>query len=49
MPLLDAVSRAQGLELLNEWVRPEAILAAGGSFALEIGDEELEPTDEDLA
>jgi hypothetical protein len=49
MPLLDAVGRAQGLELLNEWVRPEAILAAGGSFALEIGDEEVEPTDQDLA
>jgi uncharacterized membrane protein len=49
MPLLDAVGRAQGLELLNEWVRPEAILAAGGSFALEIGDEAVEPTDEDLA
>ena len=49
MPLLEAVSRAHGLELLNEWIRPEAILAAGGSFALEVGDEEVEPTNEDLA
>lgn len=49
VPLLDAVSRANGLELLNEWIRPEAVLAAGGSFALDVADEGVEPTDADLA
>jgi uncharacterized membrane protein len=32
-PLLDAVARAQGFEMLNEWVEPTQIMAAGGSFA----------------
>ena len=32
-PLLAAVSRAAGSELINEWVRPQQIMAAGGSFA----------------
>ena len=31
-PFLEAVSRAAGAELLNEWVRPQQIMAAGGSF-----------------
>ena len=47
-PLLDAVSRAGGVELLSEWIRPEAVLAAGGSFRLEHSDEGAEPTDADL-
>ena len=49
VPLLEAVTRAKGLELFNEWVRPEAVLAAGGSFALDVGEEGVEPTDADLA
>ena len=32
-PLLDAVARAQGFEMLNEWVEPTQIMSAGGSFA----------------
>ena len=48
-PLRDAVARAPGLELLNEWVRPEAVLAAGGSFVFAGPDEGVEPTDADLA
>ena len=32
-PLLDAVARAQGFEMLNEWVEPTEIMATGGSFA----------------
>jgi uncharacterized membrane protein len=32
-PLLDAVARAQGFEMLNEWVDPTQIMATGGSFA----------------
>jgi uncharacterized membrane protein len=31
-PLLDAVSSADGVELLNEWVRPEAVLSIEPSF-----------------
>jgi uncharacterized membrane protein len=49
LPLLQAVVRARGFELLNEWVRPEAVLAAGSSFALGAGDEGAEPSDEDLS
>jgi hypothetical protein len=49
LPLLNAVTRAQGVELLNEWVRPEAVLAAGGSFTLDVPEEGVEPTDADLA
>ena len=47
-PLLDAIARAYGIELLNEWIRPEAVLAAGGSFRLDHGTEGVEPTDADL-
>ena len=47
-PLLDAIARADGIELLNEWIRPEAVLAAGGSFRLDHGTEGVEPTDADL-
>jgi hypothetical protein len=47
-PLLDAIGRADGIELLNEWIRPEAVLAAGGSFHLDHTDEGVEPTDADL-
>jgi uncharacterized membrane protein len=32
-PLLDAVARAQGFEMLNEWVEPTQIMATGGTFA----------------
>jgi hypothetical protein len=32
-PFLAAVARAAGAELMNEWVRPQQIMAAGGSFA----------------
>jgi hypothetical protein len=48
-PFLSAVSRAGGLELLSEWVRPEAVLAAGGAFQISVPDEGVEPTDADLA
>ena len=48
-PFLRAVARADGLELLNDWVHPEAVLAAGGTFALQTEDEGVEPTDADLA
>ena len=34
LPLFDAVARAQGFEMLNEWVEPQRIMTAGGSFAL---------------
>jgi hypothetical protein len=47
-PLLDAVMRADGIELLNEWVRPEAVLAAGGSFAVAGPEDGVEPSDADL-
>jgi uncharacterized membrane protein len=33
-PLLDAVARAQGFEMLNEWVEPTQVMAAGGTFAV---------------
>ena len=33
-PFLDAVSRAQGFEMLNEWVEPTQIMSAGGTFAV---------------
>ena len=33
-PLFDAIARAQGFEMLNEWVEPQQIMSAGGSFAL---------------
>ena len=39
----------QGLELVNQWVRPEAVLAAGEPFALDVADEGVEPTDADIA
>jgi hypothetical protein len=32
-PLLDAVARANGFELMNEWVKPLQIMAAGGEFS----------------
>ncbi|HEY8103722.1 MAG TPA: hypothetical protein VIE18_04350 [Gaiellaceae bacterium] len=32
-PLLEAIGRANGFELMNEWVRPEQLMAAGGRFA----------------
>ena len=32
-PLLDAISRANGFELLNEWVLPVQIMETGGAFA----------------
>ena len=32
-PLLDAVARAQGFEMVNEWVEPTQVMAAGGTFA----------------
>jgi hypothetical protein len=32
-PLLDAISRANGFELLNEWVLPVQIMETGGTFA----------------
>jgi uncharacterized membrane protein len=31
-PLIEAVQRAQGFELANEWVEPLQIMIAGGSF-----------------
>jgi uncharacterized membrane protein len=31
-PLNEAIARAQGFELLNEWVEPLQIMVAGGSF-----------------
>jgi uncharacterized membrane protein len=34
-PLMDAVDRAGGVELTNEWLRPEDILSAGGDASLE--------------
>jgi uncharacterized membrane protein len=34
-PLMDAVDRAGGIELTNEWLRPEDILSAGGDATLE--------------
>jgi uncharacterized membrane protein len=34
-PLMDAVERAGGIELTNEWLRPEDILSAGGDASLE--------------
>jgi hypothetical protein len=43
LPLLDAVGRAKGHELLNEWVRPEAVLAAGSSFAIRTPEEDVDP------
>jgi hypothetical protein len=32
---MDAVDRAGGIELTNEWLRPEDILSAGGDATLE--------------
>ena len=31
-PFLDAISRANGFELLNEWVTPIQIMETGGAF-----------------
>jgi hypothetical protein len=31
-PLLEAVSRANGFEMFNEWVEPTQIMEAGGKF-----------------
>lgn len=31
-PLHEAIARAQGFEMLNEWVEPLQIMVAGGSF-----------------
>lgn len=33
VPFIEAISRANGFELMNEWVRPQQIMAARGSFA----------------
>jgi hypothetical protein len=33
IPFLTAVSRANGLELMNEWVLPQLIMETGGEFA----------------
>ena len=35
IPFLAAVSRANGLELMNEWVLPQLIMETGGEFARE--------------
>jgi uncharacterized membrane protein len=43
LPLLDAVARAKGHELMNEWVRPEAVLAAGSSFSIRTPEEDVDP------
>jgi hypothetical protein len=32
IPFLAAVSRANGLELMNEWVLPQLIMETGGEF-----------------
>ena len=43
-PLLAAVSRANGVELLNEWLAPPQIMQAGGEFRVEpAGDERRSP------
>ena len=33
IPFLEAVARADGLELMNEWVMPQLIMETGGEFA----------------
>jgi hypothetical protein len=42
-PLIEAVQRAQGFEIANEWVEPLQIMVAGGSF----GESALQPEQEE--
>ena len=44
-PLLAAVARANGFELLNEWLEPPQVMEAGGQFGIEAAPDERRSPD----